>query len=499
MKAKCEDWYDSTRFCSFHKKGSQIISCASLARAKCNAGIGRHRKRFQMSPVASAIKDRFSSIAYAASTCIRHNSSETSTHSAPVMMESNKMTSIIEKYRKPEEVLQFFESEMLYDGMISQKLDALANGETNPKSHGFYWWSVQVMYFGFALRAFILFLIPIFDPDNKIFPLVLGDVVVVLGVAFRQMWYSLCINYSFVFATMRFTQKWAEKKGCLHFMTDFSPSWAGKREQERLRLKLNLFCIGYSYFKYIIYVLIPGNLLMALFLDTMARKSLLYFCFNSIWVAYHCVWLMFAPSVLFQLYFFMWLATTEASYKLKTVCETGQKILKLQQLKFAELRQHVVQLSAEFQSAHLSVWKYNRCMKYSFLLFRSLFIPIAAANSYVLFTDTFPNELSRFLCLSVCLNQLVVILLIMSLAAVPRGNSIPVSHVCFSILARKKDQLSAGQKISLLRIVKEITNDHYPVGFTCGDTFPFETRSMMDFIHEVSTAVILSLDMITQM
>ena len=408
------------------------------------------------------------------------------------------VSNFIENYRKPEEVLEFFESEMLKDGLISQKLEDLANGKTSPKSHGWSWWAVQLLYFGFALRAVILFAIPILVPDNTIIPLVLGDGISVLGVAVRQMWYSLSMNYSFVFATIRFTQKWAEKKGRLHFMTDFSPTWASKPEQKRLRFKLNLFYIGYSYFNYIIYASIVGNLSLSLVLDTMARKSVLHFCINLAWAAYNCTWMLFAPSILIQLFLFMWLATTEATHKLKTVRDTGQEILKLQRQKSTELKQHVVQMSAEFESAEIAVRKYNSCMKYSFLLFRSLFIPIAATNSFVLFTGTFPNLLSRFLCLSLCLNQLVVIYFVMSLAAIPHENSIPVSRIYLSILTRKRDQLSAGQKVSLLRIVKEITSVNHAVGFTCGDTFAFEKRSMMDFIQEVSTAVILSLQMITQ-
>lgn len=405
----------------------------------------------------------------------------------------------IERYKAPKEIMKFFESEMLKDCVISCKLEDLINSErpqTPKEKSPLKRWAVQMMYLAFGLRAAILFSTPILDPGNTLILFLLGDCLSTLGVAVRQMWYAHSINYSILLSYILVKVRRAEKEKQMQFMTTFTQRWASQPQQERLRFKLNLLYICYYAFNISIYITDIGCLILAIFLDTTRRMSISYFIFNALGILLNIAWILYTPNILIQLFVFMWLSTSDATAKLQRVNKIGQELLMLKAPSKKVIQHMIAQFVEAFETANSTIRGYNYCMKHFFYLFRNLYIPIAAANSFVLFTGTFPNQITYLLVFGLSLSQLVMIYFFMSLASTPYDKSVPISRTALSIMARMKDHLSRNQKYSFLKVIKKIRSTSFPVGYTCGDTFAFETRSMAEFIQEVMMAAILALDLI---
>ena len=402
--------------------------------------------------------------------------------------------------KSPQEVLSFFEGELLKEDTISDTLHVLRNAVKKPNVHRLRSRLIILVYLVFAVRSAILFLVPIFAPKNTIIPFVLGDNVAVLGLAFRQMWYSLCVNYSILFAATRLLVEWAENRQYLTFLTDYPPHSPISRDLEKMRGKLNVCLITYRCFNAVIYANVAGTLILALSIEIMEKRSIPHFCFSLFWSLFNGYWIMHGPNFLLPILFFVWLAGREVCEKIQMVHESAQDVMKqfphLQERHISLLRSKMEHLFDDFEAVSSKVTQYNRVLKYMFLFFRYLFLPLCASDCYVLFAGQFPNLLLQLIILILSLSQLVAMSFFMSLSAYPRKKALPICELLFSIQARMSHYLSPGQRVRLLRMVHKIRNERDPVGYTCGEEFTFEAKSMFELAMEIGVTTILFLQMI---
>ena len=342
--------------------------------------------------------------------------------------------------------------------------------------------------------------LPIVAPKNTIVPFVLGDSVAVLGVAVRQMWYSLCVNYSILFAAIRLTMAWAESRQYLTFLTDYAPHTLITGDLEKIRSKMNVSVFAYRCFNTVIYATIAGTLALALSIELLEKKSLPQLCVSLLWSLIHGYWVIHGPSLVLPILFFAWLAGREVCEKLQIMLTLGQEVMKqvphAQERHISLMRNKIEHLFDDFEVVSSKVKQYNRTLKYLFMFFRYLFLPICAADCYVLFAGQFPNFLVQLIILILSLSQLVAISFIMSLSPLPRQSALPICELLFSIQARMGRYISHGQKVRLLRMVHKIRNERNPVGYTCGEEFAFETKSMVELCMEISVTTILFLQMV---
>ena len=404
--------------------------------------------------------------------------------------------------KSPQEVLSSFEADMLKDGVITERLAILRQEREGPEKRVRRLEMIQVVYIVFGVRALIIFMTPIVAPKNTFLPLVLGDSISVMGLAVRQMWYSLCFHYSILYAVFRLTMKWAEDKKHLNFMTDYAPNIWIQSDLEAIRSKLNLCMIMHRMFNVLIYTTVGGTLCLTLVLETVDKRSLPHFFFSVFWALMNGCWIWSGPRLLIPVFFFVWLANREVCGKLQAVNDSGQDILKLLSSHLPKQRtvvnNKIESLLDEFDDATMTITQYNRTLKHLFLVFRFLFMPIAATNCYIFFAGQFPNLLSRYLILILSMSQLVIIYFFMSLAPLPRQHAAPISEVLFSIQSRMSGLLKGRQRVRLLRAVHRIMNKQHPVGYTCGSVFSFESKSMIEFMLDISSCTIMMLQIIFQ-
>ena len=348
----------------------------------------------------------------------------------------------------------------------------------------------------------------------------------------------------------------------LQFMTDFSANTLTPEELDSIRIPLALFYFGYRYFNGVIYATVCGNVALALAAATIDQPTdypaLLS---NSLWAIVNWYWVFFAPAPLLQIFAYMCLATWRANRLLNDVKTAAQELLQLasartdargsrallhHQMRRSQstvtsatgdedlwtdsrsssvdmgagererlMKQSLNRLETRISRAGDTLAAYNQTMKQIFAVFRTLFLPIAATDVYVWFTGLAGvNFLSQAFVFALSINQLIVIYMFMSLGAAPRKRAAAIPRLLFALSARTAAPVATSigtkaptatgvrlprrQRLILLRSIKQVTSHSRPLGFTCGDTFPFEAGSLLAFVAEISSTVLLFLEMIAQ-
>ena len=168
--------------------------------------------------------------------------------------------------------------------MVDQQLAARPGKPVGHVRHGWSEWQVNwrwywiLMVYGvIGVRALVLFAVPIIMPDNELLPFILGDFIASLGLAVRQMMYSLSLNYSIAMILLKVVVKWCDSGNKLHFVHDFDPKTmqlpiTDPQAMSKLRRELKQALIGYRYYVLVINISVVGQLRLALTLDTMNRR-----------------------------------------------------------------------------------------------------------------------------------------------------------------------------------------------------------------------------------
>ena len=172
-------------------------------------------------------------------------------------------------------ILSFFQEAMVYQQLAAPQVRAGQGREKQARAWRWYW--ILVVYVVIGVRGLVLFTMPIWTPDNQSLPYLLGDFIASLGLAVRQMMYSLSLNYSIAMILLKVVVMWCDSRNKLHFVHDFDPQTmqlpiTDPGAMSKLRRELKLALIGYRYYVLVINMSVVGQLTLALTLDTMNRR-----------------------------------------------------------------------------------------------------------------------------------------------------------------------------------------------------------------------------------
>ena len=414
-----------------------------------------------------------------------------------------------ESPKKDPDIISTFESWMLTQGVISRGFDDPLPKERKGARRKFWHWSqIQIMFFGFGLRSFILLLLPLLPTkiqSIKWIPLLLGDHLYTLGLPMRQMWFALCFYYSFLCFILRVLIRRLDLTGKMTFITDYrfiktkyaESSLRIPREGiEKLKKKMKFCHFIYRGFAISIYSTTFGNLAISLALQVYQTRSIVRALIGSFWITYQMFWVQNVVPLLCEVLFFEYLSCQVIEMRFaKVINDCLQKLKNRKQNLYASVLT-CLGILKDLDHTCSKVAEYNLQVKWMLWYIYHIFVPTAATASYVIFTGEFPNWMSFALVLTMSINQLGLICSYLFFARTIARFSRSCFVSLFSIQTRHGIAFPVRLQVMIRKRIKHLTNKKFPVAFTCGDNFPITSDSFMEFIMNIITFVIMLLEAI---